>query len=91
MKSLLQALIRAYRYAVSPFLAPRCIYYPSCSAYAEEALNLHGWRRGLLLAARRILRCHPLARGGYDPVPAPDEHRRNPQETFEVTKFKEQS
>jgi putative membrane protein insertion efficiency factor len=66
---LLMAPIRFYRYAVSPLLAPRCRYEPSCSAYALEALQQHGPLRGLWLAVRRIGRCHPWGSHGYDPVP----------------------
>jgi uncharacterized protein len=61
--------IRAYQLVVSPLLGPRCRFYPSCSAYAVEALQVHGPLRGLWLAARRLLRCHPWNPGGLDPVP----------------------
>ena len=61
--------IRAYQVAVSPLLGPRCRFYPSCSAYAVEALQVHGPLRGTWLAARRLLRCHPWNPGGLDPVP----------------------
>jgi hypothetical protein len=60
--------IAAYRLAISPWLGPRCRFYPSCSRYAEEAISRHGWR-GLVLAFRRLLRCHPFHPGGIDPVP----------------------
>jgi putative membrane protein insertion efficiency factor len=66
---LLQALVTAYRLLVAPSLGPCCRYEPSCSAYALEALERHGPWRGLGLALRRIVRCHPLRPGGYDPVP----------------------
>ncbi len=62
------ALIGAYRRFVSPLLPPACRFFPSCSAYGALAIERHGIRRGLLLAARRLLRCNPLSRGGYDPV-----------------------
>jgi len=62
-------LVRAYQRLFSPLLGPCCRYAPSCSEYAVEALQTHGVLRGLALAAWRILRCHPLAAGGYDPVP----------------------
>lgn len=64
----LRALVAAYRFLVSPWLGARCRFHPSCSAYADEALCRHGWR-GLLLAGRRVLRCHPWNAGGFDPVP----------------------
>ena len=62
-------LIRGYRLAVSPLLGPRCRYLPSCSHYTEEAIERFGVLRGGLLGLWRILRCHPFARGGLDPVP----------------------
>ena len=61
--------IRAYQLIVAPVLGPSCRYYPSCSHYAAEAVVEHGPCHGLLLAARRLLRCHPWGGSGYDPVP----------------------
>lgn len=61
--------IRGYRLAVSPLLGPSCRFEPTCSAYALEAIERHGVLRGVGLAARRLLRCHPLRPGGLDPVP----------------------
>jgi len=61
--------IRFYRKAISPFLPPACRFYPSCSAYAVEALTRHGAGRGSYLAARRLLRCGPWTPPGRDPVP----------------------
>jgi len=61
--------IRAYRYLISPMLPPRCRFYPSCSAYALEALSRHGALRGGWLATRRLCRCHPWNPGGVDLVP----------------------
>lgn len=69
MKAVLIALLRAYQYAVRPWLGSNCRFYPSCSDYAREALERHGALRGSWLATRRILRCHPYHPGGYDPVP----------------------
>ena len=68
---LLILLIQAYRLVLSPLLGPRCRFHPTCSAYAIEAIRLHGALRGSALAARRIVRCHPLNPGGIDPVPEP--------------------
>ena len=62
-------LVRGYQVSLSPLLPAACRYYPSCSAYAIEALEKHGPLRGSWLAARRIARCHPFRPGGYDPVP----------------------
>ena len=65
------SLIWLYRVAFSPLFAGACRFQPSCSHYAEEAIRLHGPGRGILLATRRLLRCHPFGGSGYDAVPAP--------------------
>ena len=75
-------LIRVYQVMLSPFLGGACRFQPTCSAYAIEAVATHGALRGSLLAARRLSRCHPLGRSGFDPVPVPklpnlDSHRSN--------------
>lgn len=69
MKWLLIGLVRGYQLLVSPLLGPTCRYYPSCSAYAVQALQVHGAVKGSWLAARRLLRCHPWSPGGVDHVP----------------------
>lgn len=61
--------VHAYRKIISPLLPPTCRFYPSCSAYAVEALTVHGALRGGWLTARRLLRCGPWHPGGLDPVP----------------------
>ena len=66
---MLIGLLRAYRVAISPLYGQVCRYHPSCSAYALEAVQVHGSLRGSWLAVRRLGRCHPWAAGGYDPVP----------------------
>ncbi|SIQ56775.1 hypothetical protein SAMN05444858_10398 [Micromonospora avicenniae] len=68
--------IIAYRRWISPALPARCRFYPSCSAYALEAVGRHGAVRGTGLAVRRLLRCHPFHPGGHDPVPEPGGRRR---------------
>jgi putative membrane protein insertion efficiency factor len=65
----LLALLWVYRTFVSPVLPPACRYHPSCSEYALQAVRIHGPFRGTWLAIRRLLRCHPFAPGGPDPVP----------------------
>ena len=69
MRWLLIALVRGYQISLSPLLPAACRYYPSCSAYAVEALEKHGAWRGSWLAMKRIGRCHPFRSGGFDPVP----------------------
>lgn len=61
--------IRFYQLCISPLLPPQCIYTPTCSQYAIEAINKYGVIKGGYLAIKRILRCHPWHEGGYDPVP----------------------
>jgi putative membrane protein insertion efficiency factor len=69
MKAVMLVLIRGYQYAIGPMLGANCRFAPSCSDYAQEAIVKHGAAKGLWLAIRRILRCHPYHSGGYDPVP----------------------
>jgi putative membrane protein insertion efficiency factor len=67
-KTVALSVLRAYKWAVSPMFLPACRYVPSCSEYAMEAIDRYGVARGGLLAIWRVLRCHPLAKGGLDPV-----------------------
>ncbi|MGB8265962.1 MAG: membrane protein insertion efficiency factor YidD [Candidatus Velthaea sp.] len=67
----LLGLLRLYKLVISPFLPPSCRFTPSCSEYAFEAVATHGPVRGIVLAARRLGRCHPWNPGGPDPVPKP--------------------
>jgi hypothetical protein len=69
VKRTLVSCIRFYQRSVSPLFPPRCNYIPTCSQYALEAVEKYGAAKGGLLAAKRFLRCHPVHRGGYDPVP----------------------
>jgi hypothetical protein len=85
LRALVIAPIRLYQRFISPALAPRCKYHPTCSAYAVQAINRYGILRGSVLAAWRLLRCNPFSLGGYDPVTAqrlfraaPRRHRHSP-------------
>ncbi|QVL44762.1 MAG: membrane protein insertion efficiency factor YidD [Methylophilaceae bacterium] len=69
MRKLFIGLIRIYQLCLSPFLGANCRFYPSCSAYAIEAINKHGAMKGSYLAILRLGRCHPWCDGGHDPVP----------------------
>lgn len=69
VRALLVGLVRGYQLLISPLLGPTCRYYPSCSRYAIQALEIHGVLRGSWLAIRRLLRCHPWSPGGVDHVP----------------------
>ncbi|MBO5868749.1 MAG: membrane protein insertion efficiency factor YidD [Oscillospiraceae bacterium] len=70
MKAIFLAIIRFYKKHISPLTPPCCRYYPTCSAYAEEAIRLYGARKGGWLALKRLLSCHPFSkREKFDPVP----------------------
>jgi uncharacterized protein len=69
LAGLMIGLVKVYQVTLSPLLGPRCRYWPSCSSYTVEAIQVHGPLRGALMAARRIARCHPGCEGGIDPVP----------------------
>ncbi|MBI4306074.1 MAG: membrane protein insertion efficiency factor YidD [Chloroflexi bacterium] len=75
MKRLLITFLRLYKRAVSPYWPGVCRYHPSCSEYAQDAIETHGAVRGALLAAGRLARCGPWGTGGYDPVPRSDHSR----------------
>lgn len=68
MKNFSVRLIRTYQLFLSPLFPPSCRFTPTCSQYAIEAIDKHGLLRGWYLACRRLLRCHPFCRGGFDPV-----------------------
>jgi putative membrane protein insertion efficiency factor len=67
------ALLKVYKFAVSPYLPSTCIYQPTCSEYAAEAIELHGVMKGVWIGIKRIARCNPFTTGGLDPVPAVNE------------------
>ncbi|MCL2397290.1 MAG: membrane protein insertion efficiency factor YidD [Defluviitaleaceae bacterium] len=69
MAKVLLFLVFLYQKSISPYLAPRCRYSPTCSHYAYESIKTHGALLGVVLAVFRLLRCNPLSKGGYDPVP----------------------
>lgn len=75
MTRILIALLKVYRLVISPLYGQTCRYYPSCSAYALQAVEMHGSVRGLWLALRRLGRCHPWTPGGVDLVPSPGAYR----------------
>ena len=77
MKRVLIAILRFYKRRISPLLPDACIYTPTCSEYAMEAIEKHGVLKGTGLVIWRVLRCNPFAKGGYDPVPEPKKHKEN--------------
>jgi len=77
MKTLALWMLRTYKRWISPLFPPSCRYVPTCSEYALEAVERFGMLRGGWLAARRLLRCHPFVKGGYDPVPADCCHKQS--------------
>jgi putative membrane protein insertion efficiency factor len=87
----LRLLIRIYQGAVSPFFPAHCRFWPSCSAYAAEAVQKYGALEGAWLAVRRIVRCHPWGGSGYDPVPESCGCRESSQAKTAVSERMEQS
>jgi putative membrane protein insertion efficiency factor len=77
VQSLFLLLIRGYRLLLSPWFGSQCRFYPSCSAYAEEAVHTHGAWKGLTLTLARLGKCHPWHPGGHDPVPARKPRKEN--------------
>ena len=75
MKHVLIALLKVWRAVISPLYGDVCKFYPTCSAYALDAVTTHGAVRGSWLTIRRLVRCHPWSLGGYDPVPGADAAR----------------
>lgn len=75
MKKLFMSAIRFYQRRISPLFGPKCRYYPTCSVYALEALEVHGLVKGAWLAIRRLMRCNIFFPGGVDPVPPKKEKK----------------
>ncbi len=69
MRAVVLAVLKGYKYLISPLLGPRCRFYPTCSEYAIESVERFGSMKGSWLALKRISKCHPWHSGGYDPVP----------------------
>ena len=78
IKRLMIWLIRGYKRFISPLLGDNCRFYPTCSVYAMQALEVHGVFKGKLLAIWRILRCNPFGKGGVDPVPPKGRWKNDP-------------
>jgi len=74
MRKILIVFIKAYQLVLSPYIGQHCRYTPTCSCYAIEAIDQHGSLKGGWLGLKRLLRCHPWAKGGYDPVPEHKHH-----------------
>ena len=85
MATLLKLLVRLYRNTIGLTLPNSCRYQPTCSQYALDALTEYGAVRGTWLAMKRIARCHPLAAGGYDPVPTEEPRAKNQGKTPNFT------
>lgn len=69
MQKIILWFIKTYQYCISPLLMNRCRFYPTCSCYAEEAINTYGTVKGSALTIKRLLKCHPWHLGGFDPIP----------------------
>lgn len=79
MKYLLIGCVRLYQLIIAPYLPDSCRYHPTCSQYSTEALRQYGALKGGWLAIKRIARCHPWSKGGYDPVPECNHKLKNPE------------
>lgn len=69
LRAILKSLVRFYQIAISPWFGAKCRFHPTCSHYAIESIETHGSLKGAWLSIKRILKCHPLSKGGFDPVP----------------------
>ena len=91
IKRALILLLRFYQVCISPLKPPSCRFYPTCSHYALEAVQVHGAARGAWLSAKRLVKCGPWHPGGYDPVPAPAKHHDNIHTDVAPTKEEDSS
>ena len=85
MRRVLIAFLKGYKLCVSPLLPSACRFYPTCSEYMMEAIEMHGAGRGAWMGLRRLLRCHPFHKGGYDPVDRPARTRCRRPELSELS------
>lgn len=83
LRRTVQLPIHFYRKFISPLKPPSCRFLPTCSAYALEAIEVHGAAKGTYLAVRRICKCHPFHKGGFDPVPPRRERKAGPSDSGE--------
>ncbi|WP_084332513.1 membrane protein insertion efficiency factor YidD [Marinobacterium jannaschii] len=90
-KKCLILLVRCYQLLISPVLGNNCRFYPSCSHYMIEAIELHGPLKGVWLGLRRLSRCHPYSDGGFDPVPGHCDCASGPKDTGDPPASREQS
>jgi putative membrane protein insertion efficiency factor len=84
MKTIMLEMVKFYRSWISPFLPGSCRFVPTCSAYAQDAIERHGTWKGTALTVLRLLKCHPFHPGGYDPVPDPMDNSKLPLDKLEV-------
>jgi putative membrane protein insertion efficiency factor len=77
MKQIALFLIKLYQKFISPILPQSCRFYPTCSNYAYQAIEVHGFFKGSFFALKRLLRCHPFCEGGIDPVPSPSQNKKD--------------
>ncbi len=84
MKWLAIKVIHLYRYLLSPWIGNQCRFYPSCSHYAEEAINRYGFTKGGYLMLLRLIKCHPYHPGGIDLVPEPRQNQASDQQTEKI-------
>lgn len=90
MKKILIKGVRGYQKNISPLFPPSCRYYPTCSSYMIQAIDMHGAVKGTLMGTARILRCQPFVKGGFDPVPKKFTLSRNPNADDQLVAMREE-